>query len=180
MVTLPERVQRTIRHLLTLIEHPNTGEDERDIARRMLQRIREAHQLDHDGPAQVGGDAVTGEAPEPGTVGHPWLYNPGAWAGSKYHQARTLSLTEIAKLIRADLTLARTVGQAAAGPDAVVVPDPIADAPAQIKYSVRTRYGSLHGRSTWRSATAPGLGMDGRHRRVRPARCASRPLPWWR
>ncbi|GAB3902459.1 hypothetical protein GCM10029964_092970 [Kibdelosporangium lantanae] len=71
-----------------------------------------------------------------------FLYNPRAWKGSKYNQARHLSLTEIAKLMRADIKLARKVGNKTKNPsgDAVALRDPIADAPAGIKYSVRTEY----------------------------------------
>jgi hypothetical protein len=60
--------------------------------------------------------------------------------GSKYEQAKNMGLAEIAKLMRQDIKLARKIGQKAAEPGAVAVPDPIADMPAQIKVSITSRY----------------------------------------
>ncbi|WP_189055292.1 hypothetical protein [Longimycelium tulufanense] len=121
-VPMNERMQAKIKALLALIEHQRTSEEERDAARRALKRINDQREK-HEKAWPTGR-----------------LYNPGAWKGSKYEQARNLTLTEIARLIRADLKLARKIGQSVDDPAVLAVPDPIADAPEQIKYSVRTRY----------------------------------------
>jgi hypothetical protein len=122
-----QRAARAIERLVELINHKRTSDDERDAARRALKRIhdRQAAAADSDTPP-------TGESRG--------FYNPGAWRGSKYEQARYLSLTEIAKLIREDLKMARKAGQAAPGSADLAIVDPVADAPAQIRYSVRTQY----------------------------------------
>lgn len=122
-----QRAARAAERLLTLINHSNTSDDERDAARRALKRLNDRHKTPDD----------SGTTPQDGSRR---LYNPGAWQGSKYEQARYLSLTEIAKLIREDLKMSRKAGQVAPGSADLAIPDPIADAPAQIKYSVRTRY----------------------------------------
>jgi hypothetical protein len=121
-----QRMAKTAGRLLALIDHPRTGEDERDAARRALKRLDERQ-------AQASSDTQrTGERTH--------LWNPGAWQGSKYEQTRRLSLTEIAKLIREDIKMSRKAGRVAPGSADLAIPDPIADAPAEIKYSVRTRY----------------------------------------
>jgi hypothetical protein len=84
--------------------------------------------------------STTGSRGEAHSDGYRRLYNSGAWQGSKYEQASRLTLTEIAKLIREDIKMARKAGRVAPGSTDLAIPDPIADAPAQIKYSVRTRY----------------------------------------
>jgi hypothetical protein len=69
------------------------------------------------------------------------LYNPGAWAGEKYWDTKKLTLTEIAKLIRADLKLARKVGRKTAPRTGdVAILDPIGDAPREVTFSVRTAH----------------------------------------
>ena len=103
--------------LRTLIDHPRTGDAERDAARRMLARLM--------AKAAAGGT--------PGTADNRRY-------GAKYDHDHRLSTTGIAKLIREDIKLARKVAQMAAAPGAVAVADPIADAPAEIKFSVRTQY----------------------------------------
>lgn len=120
-----QRTAKTAERLLALINHPRTSEDERDAARRALKRVHDRQQ-----------DEVESRAAQTARR----LYNPGAWQGSKYEQARRLTLTEIAKLIREDLKMARKAGRVAPGSVDLAIPDPIADAPAQIKYSVRTEY----------------------------------------
>ena len=62
------------------------------------------------------------------------------WYGAKYDHDGRLSTTDIAKLIRQDIKLARKVAKMAAAPGGVAVADPIADAPAEIKFSVRSQY----------------------------------------
>jgi hypothetical protein len=67
------------------------------------------------------------------------------WYGDKYANTRGLSLTEVAKLIRAEVKVARKVAKMTATPGAVKIADPIGDAPAEIKVSVRTAYYSCSG-----------------------------------
>jgi hypothetical protein len=123
--TMNARTEAKIEALLALINHAKTSEDERDAARRALKRIYDAHEMHRK-------DADTPE--------YSRLYNPGAWQGSKYESASRLTLTEIAKLIRADIKMAQKIGRKVTDSKAIAVRDAIADAPAQIKYSVRTEY----------------------------------------
>ncbi|MEV1013830.1 hypothetical protein AB0I89_24055 [Micromonospora sp. NPDC049801] len=60
--------------------------------------------------------------------------------GDKYADTRSLRLTDIAKLIRAEVKLSRKIARMAATPGALKVADPIGDAPAAIRVSVRTQY----------------------------------------
>jgi hypothetical protein len=127
---LNERVKATIAHLERLIDHDRTSEEERGAAHRALQRIAEAYEF-HSAAQRSEG---------PG-----FLYNPGAWAGEKYCSTAGLAETEIAKLIRQDIKLARKVGRRTAPKNGeVAVPDPLGDAPRAINFSVRTRYSSTH------------------------------------
>lgn len=113
------KTAKKIQLLKTLIDHPRTGEEERDAARRMLQRI-----LDK---AKEDGEKIT-----PAWVDHRSY-------GAKYQQVRGMRLTDIAKLMRADIKLARKVALNTAEPGALATVDPIANAPADIKYSVTTQ-----------------------------------------
>lgn len=62
------------------------------------------------------------------------------WYGDKYADTRDLRLADIAKLIRAEVKLSRRLAKMTATPGAVKVADPIGDAPAAIKASVRTKH----------------------------------------
>ncbi|MFD6565448.1 hypothetical protein [Micromonospora profundi] len=62
------------------------------------------------------------------------------WHGDKCADTRGLDLTDIAKLIRAEVKLSRKIAKMTAAPGALKVADPIGDAPAAIKVSVRTQY----------------------------------------
>lgn len=124
---LNSRMQRKIAHLQRLIAHERTSVEERDAATRALRRINDAY-------------AIT-PAEQPVGTRAELTRNPGAWTGEKYESARSLTLTEIAKRIRADLKLARKVGRASAAKDGdVAILDPIGDAPREITFSVRTSY----------------------------------------
>lgn len=105
--------------LKALIDHPRTGEEERDAARRMLQRILTK--------ARANGERLTAT----GWVDHRTY-------GAKYQQVRGMRLAEIAKLMRADIKLAQKIGLKTDGPATLATVDPIANAPAVIKYSVTT------------------------------------------
>ena len=113
------KAAKKVQLLKALIDHPRTGEEERDAARRMLQRIL--------AKAQTGGEKIA-----PGWVDHR-VY------GAKYQQVSGMRLVDIAKLMRADIKLARKIGLKAAEPGALATVDPIANAPAGIKYSVTTQ-----------------------------------------
>lgn len=118
----------TIRAKITALEalaDPNrtsTLEHERAAAARMLARFRKLL------------------ADQASTASSGWTDN--RWYGEKYADTRYLRLTEVAKLIRAEIKVARKLAKLTANPGAVAVADPIGDAPAQIKVSVRTRHGN--------------------------------------
>jgi hypothetical protein len=114
------KTAKKLQLLKALIDHPRTSEEERDAARRMLKRT-----LDK---AAAGGEKPTAT----GWVDHRTY-------GAKYQQVRGLRLAEIAKLMRADIKLARKIGLKAAEPGAIAIPDPIAEAPTGIKFSVTTQ-----------------------------------------
>jgi hypothetical protein len=105
-------------HLLDFIEHPRTGKEERDTARRMLARL----------DAKAATEA--GQAPR---ADHRWY-------GAKYDHERRLRTTDIAALIRQDIKLAVKLARLAAAPGALAVPDPFTGVPAQIRYSIRSKY----------------------------------------
>ena len=108
---------RKLELLRTLIDHPRTGEEGREAARRMLARLAE-------------------KCAEEGSTVRP----DSRWYGAKYDHEHRLSTTDIAKLIRQDIKLARKVAKMAAAPGSLAVADPIADAPAEVKFSVRSQY----------------------------------------
>lgn len=117
MMTLTKSGKK-IQLLQALIDHPRTGEEEREAARRMLARIL--------AKANANGEHL----------------KPTGWTdrrsyGAKYDKTTYRTYAEIAKLMRADIKIARKIGLKAAEPGSLAVPDPIADAPAAIKFSVR-------------------------------------------
>jgi hypothetical protein len=118
LTSTTSKTAKKVQLLKTLIDHPRTGEEERDAARRMLKRL-------------LSKAAASGE-------------KTPQWAdrrtyGDKYQQVRGMRLTDIAKLMRADIKVARKIGLKAAEPGAIAIPDPIAEAPAGIKFSVTTQ-----------------------------------------
>ncbi|WP_235916646.1 hypothetical protein [Antrihabitans cavernicola] len=97
--------------LRALIDHPRTGDSERQVAQRMLDRI-------------------LGSRPVPSDDRN---------YGSRHSRVgRHASLSRIADMIRDDIALARVVFSGAAG--AIAVTDPIGDAPTQIVYRVETPF----------------------------------------
>lgn len=112
---------KKIQILQALIDHPRTGDEERDAARRMLARVL--------AKANANGEHL----------------KPTGWVdhrsyGAKYDDVRGIyDIAVIAKLMRADIKISRKLGLKAAEPGEIAIPDPIADAPAQIKISVRTQ-----------------------------------------
>lgn len=109
--------------LNALIHHPRTTPTERDAARRMLRRLITK--------ARANGIRLT----ETGLIDRRTY-------GTKFDSTEGLRTADIAKLVRADIKLARKIGKQAQEADAsgaLATTDPIANAPAQITYSVRTR-----------------------------------------
>lgn len=112
------KTAKKIQLLQALIDHPRTGDEEREAGRRMLDRILVK--------AQAEGEQL----------------KPTGWTdtrsyGAKYDKTTYRTYAEIAKLMRADIKLARKIGIKAAESGSLALPDPIADAPAAIKFSVR-------------------------------------------
>lgn len=128
---------KKIELLQNLINHPRTGAEERDAAQRMLQRvIAKARENDE----QVD-DSPTNRK-------HTGYQLPDVVYGDKYEQVKGMRLQDIAKLMRADIKMARKVGTKSFAPGAVAVADPIGDMPQQIKVSVTSEYfsggGAIH------------------------------------
>jgi len=125
------RIRAKVAAMRTMIGHASTSEEERAAAQRGLARLAQSYDL----------DGTTGV-----TTAERWLYNPGAWQGERYDSVKRMTLTEIAKLMREDYKLARKVGRRTAPklgqavPGEVAAFDPIGDAPAEIKVSIRTEY----------------------------------------
>jgi hypothetical protein len=103
-----------ISRLRNLIDHPRTGEAERAAAQRMLSRILRKSVRDA---------------------------SDGRNYGARYHRAgRHAQLSRIADMIREDIAIAGDAFPAMGLPDDIAPCDPIADAPAEIKYSVETPF----------------------------------------
>lgn len=123
-----QAIRDKIKALETLADpaRTSTPEHERAAAERMLERFKK--RLAEQTGTAASADDYRGYRP------------PVRVYGEKYADVQNLSLTEIAKLIRAEIKLARKVAKMTAKPGAVKTVDPIGDAPTQIKYSVRTEY----------------------------------------
>lgn len=117
-------IAKKLQLLRTLIEHPRTGDSEREAAKRAMERLLEK--------AQSIESTVT--------VTSSWLDFSRVY-GSKYATmgGRYLTAAEIAKLVRADITLALKVARTTAEPGSVAVIDPLAAMPAEIKVTVKTQ-----------------------------------------
>ncbi|MEV7929025.1 hypothetical protein [Kitasatospora sp. NPDC088779] len=124
------KLTEKIKALSALIDHPRTGEGERDTARRMLARALTKAQRD-------GVDVGERESRDHRVY------------GEKYHQVRTLGLVAIAKLMREDVKLARRLGRLpATTPGALALVDGLGALPPEVKVSIRSEYysggGSIH------------------------------------
>ncbi len=119
MAATKTKTAEKIELLRTLIDHPRTGAEERDTAKRMLLRLL--------AKAKEAGEQLHGEA-----------WSDHRVYGAKYADVRHLRLVDIAKLMRADIKLASSIALKTAARDGLAVPDPIADAPAGIKFGVVT------------------------------------------
>lgn len=113
--------EKTIEYLRTLIEHPRTGAQERDTAKRMLARLL----------------VKIGQSPKQEATRPSW-YRERVY-GAKYASLGSgyVSAADIAKLIRADIKLALKVARATAEPGAVALVDPLAAMPTEVKITVR-------------------------------------------
>lgn len=118
-------IQNKIKALESLADstRASTPEHERVAAARMLDRFRRILAEQTNTPIHSNG--------QPG---------PDRWYGGKYANTRDLSLTDIAKLIRAEIKVARKVAKMTAEPGSLKVADPIGDTPAEVKIGVRTQY----------------------------------------
>ncbi|MFF3256984.1 hypothetical protein ACFYWP_39790 [Actinacidiphila glaucinigra] len=129
-----ERAMKKVWLLENLIHHPRTKAEEREAAERALARaITAARDAGHVTPA-------SGTRRTESWHGYQL---PEIRYGAKYEQVKGLSLTDIAKIIREDIKLARKVDQQMSSPGAVAIIDaltPLAAMPKQIKVSVRTDY----------------------------------------
>ena len=122
------KTEMKIKVLETLINHPNTPEPEREAARRSLNSMLKTL------------EAIRDESPETWTG----YRLPEVWYGENYLSDYRVSTVDIAAHIRADLKLRRNLGKktAKAADDqfSLALRDVIADAPASIKFSIRSQY----------------------------------------
>lgn len=121
------KVQMRVKTLEDMIKRDTTPEGEKDAARRALKSL-------------LGKlEAVLDEMPE-----YSGYRLPEVWYGENYVHDYRISTTQLAAMIRSDLKVRRAMGKksAAAPEDAVSLKlrDAIADAPASIKFSIRTDY----------------------------------------
>jgi hypothetical protein len=115
-----------IAKLRALAEHPNTPEHEAGAARNYLTRLL----------ARI----ATAPKAQPAS-GYSWESRMN-FVGKKYDS--NLTLTEISKRIKAEIKLARKYGAGEATPGSLATVDPIGQAPAGIKFSVRQpHYGAI-------------------------------------
>jgi hypothetical protein len=125
--TAASKTQRKIDLLHALINHPNTPEPEREAARRSLNgMVKKLEQIADESPA-YGGYQI-----------------PERWYGRNYIDDYRVSTVDIAALIRAEVKVRRNLGKKTAGMAedraSLALKDAIADAPAQIKISIRSEY----------------------------------------
>ena len=124
----------TIRKKIAILERladpdrKSTPEHERAAAVRMLERFHKL--LAEQSDAQ--------NAPRTSSTGYYVL--PERWYGTRYAETSNLSLTDIAKLIRAEIKIAMKLAKVDAGPGALAVMDPFTGIPAGLKIGVRTQY----------------------------------------
>jgi hypothetical protein len=127
--TTATKVQRRIAILQDMINRASTPEGEKDAARRALNSLL------------VKLEKVLDEAPA--ATSH-YYQLPERTYGKNYVHDYRVSTVEIAAMIRSDLKVRRNLGKKLAGhaEDSVslAVRDVIADAPASIKFSIRSQY----------------------------------------
>ncbi|WP_327309791.1 hypothetical protein OG730_41650 (plasmid) [Streptomyces sp. NBC_01298] len=138
------RTAQKIELLQNLINHPRTEAEEREAAQRMLKRVIEK--------ARDNGEEVT----DTHTARKPGGYRlPEVVYGDKYEQVKGMRLQDIAKLMRADIKMARKVGAKSSAPGALATVDPLGDMPKEIKVSVTSEYFSGGGAIRMRVKNVP-------------------------
>lgn len=100
--------------LQALIDHPRTGNSERDVAQRMLNRLFRSMRSTAGSTRQYG--------------------------SSHGRLGRHAGLEDVAEMIRHDLASARTERPCPAEPYGLATSDPVADAPTDIRFEVEARH----------------------------------------
>jgi hypothetical protein len=118
-------IAKKLDHLNALINHAGTTAIEAEVAKAARAKLVKALQQAGEQPGS-----------EPGFTWEP------RWAGALWEHGRYRGTTEIAALIRAAIKVARQMAKYRPQPGEVAIPDPfdpIAKAPAGIRYGVRKR-----------------------------------------
>ena len=115
------KLQAKIERVRAIVDHPRTNEHLRAVAAYKLEKLL----------AQLA--EVNAAATQPGRS------SDNTWYGAKYDHSYTLATVGIAKLIREEIKLARKLAKDSGGSAPAII-DPIGDAPASIKFSVRSEY----------------------------------------
>lgn len=116
------KTAKRIDYLRALIDHPRTGEAEREAAKRALQRVLGAQARDK-------GQDPKDEASKP------------SWWRERVYGAKFTpgyeTAAQIAAKVRADIRLALKIARAEAKDGEVAIPDPLAAMPKEIKVTVK-------------------------------------------
>ena len=115
------KLQARIERVRAIVDHPRTNEHLRAVAAHKLEKL--LAQLDETSD----------------TTARPGRSASNTWYGAKYDYSYTLRTTDIAKLIREEIKLARKLAKGNRSSTPALI-DPIGDAPASIKFSVRSQY----------------------------------------
>jgi hypothetical protein len=107
-----------IERVRAIVDHPRTNEHLRAVAAHKLEKLL----------VQLGNVNATVTTARQGRT----------WYGAKYDHTGAQRTTDIAKLIREEIKLARKLAKDGGGAPALI--DPIGDAPASIKFGVRSEY----------------------------------------
>lgn len=113
------KLQAKIERVRAIVDHPRTNEHLRAVAAHKLEKL--LAQLDKTWAAATA------------------ARQDRTWYGAKYDHTGTLRTTDIAKLIREEIKLARKLAKDPGGSTPALI-DPIGDAPASVKFSVRSQY----------------------------------------
>lgn len=115
--------------LRDIIARDSTPPGERSAAERALNRLlTKVDKAAKDGQQEV-------------RIGDRYYRMPERVYGAKHDLVRHMSTKEIAQVVRQDIAFARKLGKQTAKKGAVKFPDPIGDAPAQVRFYVSMRYG---------------------------------------
>ncbi len=111
------KLQARIERVRAIVDHPRTNEHLRAVADHKLKKLL----------AQLGAASATAIAAR----------QDRTWYGAKNDHTGTQRTTDIAKLIREEIKLARKLAKDGGGSTPALI-DPIGDAPASMKFSVRS------------------------------------------